>query len=59
MNLLLIGGNKIMYVDKLIEKIKREKKELAGTYNTDESKVIYIGNNKYIVVLLGGTEIRI
>lgn len=48
-----------MYVDKLMKKIERDKKELAEAYNTDDSKIVYIGDNKYIVVLLDGTEIRI
>ncbi len=48
-----------MYFDKLMEKVRRDKKELATTYNTDETKIVYIGNNKYIVVLLDGTELRI
>lgn len=48
-----------MYIDKLMEKIKRSKKELAEAYNTDESKVAYIGNNKYIVVLSDGKDVRV
>lgn len=48
-----------MYIDKLMKKIERDIKELAEAYNTDYSKIVYIGNNKYIVVLSDGTEIRI
>ncbi len=48
-----------MYFDKLMEKVKKDKKELAQSYGTSESCVVYIGNNKYIVVLPNGKEIRI
>ena len=47
------------WLDKHLEKIRRDKKKLAEEYNTDESKVVYIGDNKYIVVLLDGAEVRI
>ena len=42
-----------------IEKIQRDKKELASSYNTDKSKIIYVGDNRYIVVTRDGKEIRI
>lgn len=45
--------------NKLMEKVHRDKKELASSYNTDESKIIYVGDNKYIVVTRDGKEIRI
>ena len=45
--------------NKLMEKVYRDKKELASSYNTDESKIIYVGDNKYIVVTRDGKEIRI
>ena len=45
--------------NKLMEKVHRDKKELASSYNIDESRVIYIGDNKYIVVTRDGKEIRI
>ena len=48
-----------MYIDKLLEKVRKDKKELAIAYDTDESKIVYIGNNKYIVVLKDGQNIRI
>ena len=48
-----------MYYDKLMEKVARDRKSLAQSYNTDESKVIYIGDNKYIVITQVGKEIRI
>ena len=44
---------------KLMERVNRDKKELASSYNTDESKIIYVGDNKYIVVTRDGKEIRI
>lgn len=47
------------WVDKRLEKIRRDKKKLAEEYSTDESKIVFIGDNKYIVVLLDGTEVRI
>ena len=48
-----------MYIDKLLEKVARDRKSLATSYNTDESKVVYIGDNKYIVITQDGKEIRI
>lgn len=48
-----------MYFDALMEKVARDRKSLAKSYNTAESKVVYIGDNKYIVVLPDGKEIRI
>lgn len=48
-----------MFTEKLIEKVRKDKKELAESYNTDKSKIVYIGNNKYIVVLPSGEQIRI
>jgi hypothetical protein len=57
--ILLLRKSEAMYIDKLMEKIKRSKKELAEAYNTDESKVAYIGNNKYIVVLSDGKDVRV
>ena len=45
--------------NKLMEKVQRDKKELASSYNTDKSKIIYVGDNKYIVVTRDGKEIRI
>ena len=47
------------WFDKRLEKIRRDKKKLAEEYNTDESKIVYIGDNKYIVVLSSGTEVKI
>ena len=48
-----------MYIDKLWEKVARDRKSLATSYNTDESKIVYIGDNKYIVITKDGKEIRI
>lgn len=45
--------------NKLMEKVQRDKKELAATYNTTESSVVWIGDNKYIVVTRDGKEIRV
>lgn len=45
--------------NKLMEKVQRDKKELATIYNTDESNIVWIGDNKYIVVTRDGKEIRI
>lgn len=47
-----------MYIDKLLDKIRKDKKELAKSYNVATSAIVYIGNNKYIVVK-DGQEIRI
>lgn len=48
-----------MYFDKLMEKVIKDKKELAKSYGVDTSRIVYIGNNKYIVVANDGKEIRI
>lgn len=48
-----------MYIEKLVEKVRRDKKELAKSYKTTESSIVYIGDNKYIVVTQDGKEIRI
>lgn len=48
-----------MFIDNLYDKVQKDRKELAQSYNTDESKIVYIGDNKYIVVLPDGKEIRI
>lgn len=45
--------------EKILEKIKKDKKELAATYGTHVGSIVYIGNNKYIVCLQDGKEIRI
>ena len=49
----------ILLTSKIINKAERDKKELAKTYNVDLSCIIWIGNNKYIVILKNGQEIRI
>lgn len=48
-----------MFIEKLWEKVRKDKKELAQAYGTATSSVIYIGNNKYIVVMPDGKEVRI
>lgn len=48
-----------MFIDSLMKKIQRDRKELAQSYNVPESRIVYIGDNKYIVVLTDGKEIRI
>lgn len=45
--------------NKVINKAVRDISELAESYGTDVSKIIWCGNNKYIVVLPNGKEIRI
>lgn len=47
------------YFDKLMAKVRRDKKELAKSYKTTESSIIYMGDNKYIVLLPNGKEVRI
>ena len=47
------------YYEMLYKKIQKDKAELARAYNTDASKIVYIGDNKYIVVTRDGKEIRI
>ena len=45
--------------NKAVEKALKDRKELAKSYNTDESRVVWCGNNKYIVMLRNGREIKI
>lgn len=41
-----------------IEKAVKDREELAKSYNVPTSAVVWIGNNKYIVIK-DGNEIRI
>ena len=45
-------------MNKCIEKSIRDKKELSIQYGVEESSIIWIGNNHYIIVK-DGKEIRI
>lgn len=45
--------------DRMIEKVRARKKELAEEYNTDSSSIVWMGDNKYIVVTRDGKEIRV
>ena len=45
-------------MDKIHNKVQKDKKELALSYEVSESSIVYIGNNHYIVVK-DGMEIRI
>ena len=47
-----------MNIEKLWDKVRQDKKELAKSYNVDASSIVYIGDNKYIVVK-DGKEIRV
>ena len=44
---------------KSIERAINDKKELAEEYGVSESAVVWIGDNKYIVVMPDGTEVKI
>lgn len=44
--------------DKLYERVNKRRKELAETYDISESAVVWIGNNRFIVVK-DDKEIRI
>ena len=46
------------YLDKLQDKIQRDKAELVISYGVSESSIVYIGDNHYIVIK-DGLEIRI
>lgn len=48
-----------MNVEKVLDRAKRDKKELAMVYNTDESKIIWRGFNRYIVITKDNKEIWI
>ena len=43
---------------KIEEKVQKDKKELSVSYNVPISSIVWIGNNKYIVVK-DNMEIRI
>ncbi len=47
-----------MFAKKILEKVRKDKEELAVSYGVPVSCVVYIGDNKYIVVK-DGEEIRI
>ena len=46
------------YLDKLQDKIQKDRTELALSYEVAETSIVYIGDNHYIVVK-DGMEIRI
>jgi hypothetical protein len=46
-------------MEKMLNKIQKDKQELAKSYNVNVSSIVWIGNNKYIVKLENGEEIRI
>lgn len=48
-----------MDFNRIMDDIRKRKEELAKEYNTDISKVVHVGNHKYIVVTLDGKEIVI
>ena len=52
-------GDGIAYIDKLLDKVQKDKKDLAKQYNVEPSAVVYIGDNKYIVCTAEGQEIRL
>ena len=51
-------GIVMSYLDKLQDKIQRDKAELVISYGLSESSIVYIGDNHYIVIK-DGLEIRI
>ena len=48
-----------MNMEKVLDRVERDKKELAEAYSVDESKIIWRGLNRYIVITKDGQEIRI
>lgn len=48
-----------MNVEKVLDRVKRDIKELSKMYNTDESKFIWRGFNRYIVITKDNKEIWI
>lgn len=48
-----------MNVEKVLDRVKRDIKELSKMYNTDESKIIWRGFNRYIVITKDNKEIWI
>nr|DAH15372.1 MAG TPA: hypothetical protein [Caudoviricetes sp.] len=48
-----------MNMEKVLDRVKRDIKELAKMYSTDESKIIWRGFNRYIVITKSGEEIQV
>lgn len=46
------------YAEKAIKKAQKDKMELSQEYNLSENTIVWIGNNKYIIIR-NGEEIRI
>ena len=46
------------YAEKLIGKANRDRKELSREYGVSENSIVWIGNNRYIIII-DGKEIRI
>lgn len=46
------------YAEKLIEKANRDRQELSREYGVSENNIVWIGNNRYILII-DGKEIRI
>lgn len=46
-------------IEKVIEKARKDKNELAKEYDVPVSAIIWIGDNHYIVCCKDGKEIRI
>lgn len=42
--------------EKIMGKVRADKTTLAKKYNTDASKVVWMGENKYAVVTLDGKQ---
>lgn len=48
-----------MNMEKMLDRVKKDIKELSKMYNTDESKIIWRGLNRYIVITKDNKEIWI
>ena len=51
-------SKKSTFVHKIIDKAQKDRAKLAEEYGVSESSVVWLGDNKYIVVK-NGVEIRI
>lgn len=48
-----------MNFEKRIEKVRKQIKKISVKYDIDESKIVWMGGNKYIFVTRNGEEKRV
>lgn len=48
-----------MNFEKKLKKVRKQKEEIAIKFGTDESKIVWMGDEKYILVTRNGEEKRV